>query len=94
MVPEFEASAYDLEIGGISGVVETQYGYHIIKLEERIEASEEEIAQAKLELEAIKEEAKYTIRLIAFEKIYEEIIVDYTIETMEDVWEAITLKDF
>jgi len=94
MVPEFESAAYELEIGGISGVIETQYGYHIIKLEERIESSEEQIAQAELELKAIKEEAEYTIRLIAFDKMYEEIVADYTIETMENVWTAMTLKDF
>ena len=34
-VTEFEAAAYDLEKGEISELVETQFGYHIIKLEDR-----------------------------------------------------------
>ncbi len=38
MVEEFETAAYALEIDGISDIVETDYGYHIIK---RVEISDE-----------------------------------------------------
>jgi len=30
MVPEFDAVAFDLEVGGVSDVFETPFGYHLI----------------------------------------------------------------
>jgi peptidyl-prolyl cis-trans isomerase C len=46
MVPAFEAAVFALQPGEISDVVETKFGYHIIKLEERREAQTVSVGQA------------------------------------------------
>lgn len=38
MIPAFDQVAFALEPGGVSGIVETSYGYHIIKVEEKKKA--------------------------------------------------------
>ena len=54
MVPEFEAAAFSLPVGGISDLVRTQYGYHIIKVTDRQDAMTQP-------LDAVREQIRGTL---------------------------------
>ena len=45
MVPEFDRMVFSLEVGGISELVKTQFGYHIIKVEDKRPAGPMELTQ-------------------------------------------------
>lgn len=66
-VPEFEAAAYNMEPGEVSELVETEFGYHLLQLQERRgnsihvshillrpEVTDEDIDKAKMKLDSVR----------------------------------------
>lgn len=63
MVKEFEDAAFTQKIGEIGEVVKTQFGYHIIKVDSKKEASEVKFEDVKAQIaESISKEAVNKVR--------------------------------
>jgi peptidyl-prolyl cis-trans isomerase C len=52
MVPEFSAAAFSLEPGKISGPVKSQFGWHVIKVEEKRNRKPPDFDQVKPQIES------------------------------------------
>ena len=74
MVPEFEQAAFAMNVGEISEPVKTQFGYHLIKLTNKKEASEipfEQIApQLEKKLLTEKQKAAYDSKVNQLKIVY------------------------
>lgn len=51
MVPEFEEAAFDMKEGEISNPIKTQFGYHIIKVEDKKEESQKTLDEVRGQIE-------------------------------------------
>lgn len=50
MVPEFDEKAFSMEVGQVSDIVKTDFGYHIIEVQDKKEAKEAKLEDVKEEI--------------------------------------------
>jgi peptidyl-prolyl cis-trans isomerase C len=96
MVPEFEAAAFSLNTNQVSDVVTTQFGYHIIKLSEKMPAKMTTLAEVADDLkEALKsQELQKQLRDTDFmEKLMKEANVEILDEKMKKLDELMPKAD-
>ncbi|MEW9121849.1 MAG: peptidyl-prolyl cis-trans isomerase [Thermotaleaceae bacterium] len=81
MVPEFEKAAFDLKVGEVSDLVKTQFGYHIIKVEDRKPASTISFDQVKGQIISYLEKNKQNEKVVEYST---ELKVKYPITMFEE----------
>lgn len=85
LVPDFEKAALRLEVGQTSAIIQTQFGYHIIKLTDKKEPGAKSYEEVKRAIEANLKKEK---RTALFNALVLNLKNKYGVEVNEDVLPA------
>jgi len=84
MIPEFESAVFDMQLGEVSDIIESEFGYHLIKV------ADIRGARFKLEFEDAKMEIANNLMLKKREAVYDSLITSLRekadIEIMDRVY--------
>jgi foldase protein PrsA len=88
MVAEFEEAAYALEVGEVSQPVETEFGWHIIKVTDKKELEPYEDMKEEIRQEIIGEKFDPQMAQQAIQDIMDEANVKVHDDDLKDIFEA------
>lgn len=86
MVPEFEQAVVSMEPGSVSDPVQTQFGWHLVKLNETRDKSAPDPETVRGELEA-------TVREQTIQALLEGTMTEVTVERSEEEIDPTVLTD-
>ncbi|MGE4570162.1 MAG: SurA N-terminal domain-containing protein [Gammaproteobacteria bacterium] len=84
MVPEFDKVVFELNAGETSGVVKTQFGYHIIRVNDIAEASVKSFAEVRIQLQEIYIEKAITTELYSLQTELASLAYEEPIDIVAD----------
>lgn len=90
MVPEFSQAAFSMKPNTISNLVKTQFGYHIIKVTDRMEAGQQPFEKVKNDIKGFLENQK---QLEAIDNLVESLKKNATIEYVNKEFDPQVIKE-
>ena len=90
MVPEFEKAAFDLKPNTLSGIVQTNFGYHIIYVTDRKEAGQEPFEKVQNDIKQYMQGEK---QIILVDNLLESLKKNSTIEFVDPAYNPEAIQE-